>query len=202
MDIKFDQIRVDSHYASRFRSVTVPSPFRHRSISVRQNSPCSHCPSWGMKAWNNWYKVWSNKGRFTLRHVSVPSPFHLRSVRMVSVHTVRREAWKCGEMDIKFDQIKADSNYASRFRSVTVPSPFRHLSISVPSPFNLRSVTVPSAFRHCSISVPSLFHLRSVRMISIHTFQKSTRSNMQPTATECVFRYLLIIRTSVITEWY
>jgi hypothetical protein len=26
----------------------------------------------------------------TMRHVSVPSPFHLRSVRMVSVHTVRR----------------------------------------------------------------------------------------------------------------
>jgi hypothetical protein len=26
----------------------------------------------------------------TMRHVSVPSPFHLRYVRMVSVHTVRR----------------------------------------------------------------------------------------------------------------
>jgi hypothetical protein len=26
----------------------------------------------------------------TMRHVSVPSPFHLRSVRMVCVHTVRR----------------------------------------------------------------------------------------------------------------
>ena len=26
----------------------------------------------------------------TMRHVSVPSPFHLHSVRMVCVHTVRR----------------------------------------------------------------------------------------------------------------
>jgi len=26
----------------------------------------------------------------TMRHVSVPSPFHLRFLRMVSVHTVRR----------------------------------------------------------------------------------------------------------------
>ena len=34
------------------------------------------------------YERW---GRFALmRHVSVPSPFHLRSVRMVCVHTVRR----------------------------------------------------------------------------------------------------------------
>ena len=31
-------VRTDSHYASRFRSVTVPSPFR-------QNGLCSHCPS-------------------------------------------------------------------------------------------------------------------------------------------------------------
>jgi hypothetical protein len=31
-------LRADSHYASRLRSVTVPSPFR-------QNGLCSHCPS-------------------------------------------------------------------------------------------------------------------------------------------------------------
>jgi len=31
-------IRADWHYASRFRSVTIPSSFR-------QNGLCSHCPS-------------------------------------------------------------------------------------------------------------------------------------------------------------
>jgi hypothetical protein len=62
------RFRADSHYTSRFRSVTVPSPFRHRSVTVqspfshrsvtvpspfRQNGLCSHCPSWSVTCQNS-----------------------------------------------------------------------------------------------------------------------------------------------------
>ena len=59
-----------------------------------------------------------------------------------------------------------------RHRSVNGPSPVRHCSISVPTPFHLRSVTIPSPLRHRSISVPSPFHFRSVRMVCVHTVHR------------------------------
>jgi len=60
-------------------------------------------------------------------------------------------------------------HYASRFRSVTVPSPFRQNGL-------------------CTLSV--LFsHLTEQHVIGgLQLFP----SNMQLTATECIFRYLLI----------
>ena len=51
----------------------------------------------------------------TMRHVSVQSPFRLCSVRMA--HT----------------SVKADSHYASRFRSVTVPSEWHTPSVRADS---------------------------------------------------------------------
>jgi hypothetical protein len=59
------------------------------------------------------------------------------------------------------------------------------------------------------VSVPSPFHLRSVRkVVFTHLPEQRVRGDlrlfpscMQPTATECVFRYLLIIGTSVMIEW-
>ena len=83
----------------------------------------------------------------TMRHVSVPSTFHIRSVRMICVHTVRR-----------------------------VPSPFHIRSVRmicvhtvrrVPSPFHIRSVRMVCV--HTVRRVPSPFHIRSVRMVCVHT---------------------------------
>jgi hypothetical protein len=62
------------------------------------------------------------------------------------------------------------------------------------------------------VSIPSPFRLHSVRMVCVHTVRHLPERyviggahlfplNMQPTATECIFRYLLIIRTSVTIEW-
>ena len=64
----------------------------------------------------------------------------------------------------------------------------------------MRHVSVPSSFRQnglCSRLSVVFSHLREQHKIgSLRLFP----SNMQPTATECIFRYLLIIRTSVMIE--
>jgi hypothetical protein len=67
-----------------------------------------------------------------------------------------------------------------------VTIPFRHSSIFVPSEWSLFTLSV--VFRH----LPEQHMIGGLRLFPL---------NMQPTATECIFLYLLIIRTSVITEW-
>jgi hypothetical protein len=63
--------------------------------------------------------------------------------------------------------------------------PFRHRSVFVPSEWSLFTLSV--VFRH----LPEQHVIGSLPLIP---------SNMQPIATECIFRYLLIIRTYVIIE--
>ena len=66
-------------------------------------------------------------------------------------------------------------------------------------------VTFP--FRHRSIFVPSEWSVFTLSVVFSHLPEQSVvgglrlfLSNMSPTATECIFRYLLIIRTSVTIE--
>jgi len=47
--VRVCSLRADSHYASRFRSVTVPSSFR-------QNGLCSHCPSCSLTFQNSTWR--------------------------------------------------------------------------------------------------------------------------------------------------
>ena len=80
-------------------------------------------------------------------------------------------------------RIRADSHYASLFLSVTFP--FRHHYIIVPSEWSVFKLSV--VFIH----LPKQHVIGGLRLFP---------SNMQPTATDCIFRYLLIIRTSVINR--
>ena len=69
------------------------APARSPSFfTCRLRHPCSNNPT-GL--FPNQIAITSPEGRglgpiHTMRHVSVPSPFHLRSVRMICVHAVRR----------------------------------------------------------------------------------------------------------------
>jgi len=66
-----------------------------------------------------------------------------------------------------------------------VTFPFRNRSIFVPSEWSVFTLSV--VFSH----LPEHYMTGGLRLFP---------SNMQPTATECIFRYLLLIRTSVIIE--
>jgi len=62
-------------------------------------------------------------------------------------------------------------------------------------------------FRHCSIFVPSEWSVLILSVVFSHLPEQSVMeglklflSNMSPSATECIFRYLLIIRISVMIE--
>jgi hypothetical protein len=63
-------------------------------------------------------------------------------------------------------------------------------------PFRQGSIFVPSELSVFTLSVV-FRHLPEQHVIGQRLFP----SDMQPPATECVFRYLLIIRTSVMIEW-
>jgi len=75
--------------------------------------------------------------------------------------------------------IRADSHYASRFYFVTFPS-------SLPSEWSV--FTLSFVFSH----LPEQHIIGGLRLFP---------SNMQPTAMECIFCYLLNTRTSVMVEW-
>jgi hypothetical protein len=70
-----------------------------------------------------------------------------------------------------------------------------------------RHVSVPSPFRRRSVTVPSEWSVFTLSAVFIHLPEQHMKGglrlfpvNMQPNATEYIFRYLLIIRTSVIIE--
>jgi hypothetical protein len=63
-----------------------------------------------------------------MRHVSVPSPFHLRSVKMVCVHTVRRV--QSPSRTARDRRLRKTVHIIGIEQLQTGPDPFRHVKHS------------------------------------------------------------------------
>ena len=92
-----------------------------------------------------------------IRHVSVPSPLRIRSVRLACIHTIRHVS-VLSPLHIR----------SVRFACIHT---VRH--VSVPSPLRIRSVRLACIHTVRHVSVPSPLHIRSVRLACIHTVRRA-----------------------------
>jgi len=107
--------------------------------------------------------------------------------------------------------MSADTNLEKRCRSLSgritqcVTFPFRHRSVSVPSPVRLRSVTGPSPFRHRSVSVPSELSVFTLSVVFIRLAEDRRPAIISiKYAAHCQgihFPLFVIIRISLIIRW-